>query len=257
MRFLAAGLLLILLSLLQKKDLRIRRGSAGMLLAFALVNTTLHYLFSYIGLAYLPSARSSILNAMGSFLLIALSSLIFEDDRFSRKKALGCALGVLGIVAINVAPSEQLFANISFLGDGMILLNVCCAAAGGLMTRPIAKKMDMVTATGYGMSAGGLFLLVIALCVGRAHPRNLTPKALLILTALILISAVCFGIYNLLLVNHPISKIAIYDALIPVFGVIFSCLLLHEPFTWNYALAGLLVASGIYVINRRPRGDTK
>ena len=151
-------------------------------------------------------------------------------------------------------PATGGYAN---LGDGMILLNVCCAATGGLMTRPIAKKMDMVTATGYGMSAGGLFLLVIALCVGRAHPWNLTPKALLILTALILISAVCFGIYNLLLVNHPISKIAIYDALIPVFGVIFSCLLLHEPFTWNYALAGLLVASGIYVINRRPRGDTK
>ena len=79
----------------------------------------------------------------------------------------------------------------------------------------------------------------------------MTAKGITIVISLILISAVCFGIYNMLLAYHSISKVAIYNALIPVFGVIFSALLLNEPFMWQYAAAGLLVASGIYVVNKK------
>ena len=53
----------------------------------------------------------------------------------------------------------------------------------------------------------------------------------------------------MLLVYHPISKVAIYNALIPILGVMFSSIILKEPFMWQYILAGLIVASGIYVIN--------
>ena len=79
----------------------------------------------------------------------------------------------------------------------------------------------------------------------------MTPWGVTILFILILISAVCFGIYNMLLANHPISKVAIYNSLIPVFGVMFSSLLLKEPFAWQYILAACLTAAGIYVVNRK------
>lgn len=62
--------------------------------------------------------------------------------------------------------------------------------------------------------------------------------------------AVCFSIYNMPLAYHPISKVAIYNALIPILGVMFSSILLKEPFMWQYVLAGGVVASGIYVINK-------
>ncbi|MBR3738602.1 MAG: EamA family transporter [Eubacterium sp.] len=56
--------------------------------------------------------------------------------------------------------------------------------------------------------------------------------------------------YNLLIANHPISKVAIFNALIPVLGVMFSSVLLGEPFKWQYLAAGLSVAFGIAIINR-------
>ena len=55
----------------------------------------------------------------------------------------------------------------------------------------------------------------------------------------------------MLLANHPISKVAIYNSLIPVFGVMFSSLLLKEPFSWQYILAAGLTAAGVYVVNRK------
>lgn len=250
-RFFAAGLLVLAFSALQKRKLAVTRKEIPWLALFALVNTALHYLFSYIGLSYIPSARSTILDSMGSFFLIILSGLFLEDDTFSVKKIAGCLLGFCGILTISITPGGGLFSGISFLGDGMILLNACCAAGGGILTRFISKKMDMMTATGYGMSAGGLMLLLVGLMVGVRQPWNLSLWGVTILFVLVLISAVCFGIYNMLLANHPISKVAIYNSLIPVFGVMFSSLLLKEPFSWQYILAAGLTAAGVYVVNRK------
>ena len=250
-RFFAAGLLVLAFSAVQKRKLAVTRKEVPWLTLFALVNTALHYLFSYIGLSYIPSARSTILDSMGSFFLIILSGLFLEDDTFSVKKIAGCLLGFCGILTISITPGGGLFSGISFLGDGMILLNACCAAGGGILTRFISKKMDMITATGYGMSAGGLMLLLVGLMVGVRQPWNLSLWGVTILFVLVLISAVCFGIYNMLLANHPISKVAIYNSLIPVFGVMFSSLLLKEPFSWQYILAAGLTAAGVYVVNRK------
>lgn len=248
-RFFAAGILVLLTGMFLKKDLCVKHGTISILLQFALVNTALHYLFSYIGLSYIASSRSTILDSMGGFFLIILSSLIFKDDTFNGRKIVGCLLGILGIVMINLSPSNHYFQGISFMGDGMILLNACCTAAGGILTRIISQKMDMMTATGYGMGIGGLMLIVAGYGVGIENAWNLTGKGIIIMVALILISAVCFGIYNMLLAYHPISKVACYNALIPVFGVIFASVLLCEPFRWQYFLAGGIVALGIYVIN--------
>ena len=250
-RFFAAGLLVLAFSAVQKRKLAVTRKEVPWLALFALVNTALHYLFSYIGLSYIPSARSTILDSMGSFFLIILSGLFLEDDTFSVKKIAGCLLGFCGILTISITPGGGLFSGISFLGDGMILLNAFCAAGGGILTRFISKKMDMMTATGYGMSAGGLMLLLVGLMVGVRQPWNLSLWGVTILFVLVLISAVCFGIYNMLLANHPISKVAIYNSLIPVFGVMFSSLLLREPFSWQYILAAGLTAAGVYVVNRK------
>ena len=250
-RFFAAGLLVLAFSAVQKRKLAVTRKEVPWLTLFALVNTALHYLFSYIGLSYIPSARSTILDSIGSFFLIILSGLFLEDDTFSVKKIAGCLLGFCGILTISITPGGGLFSGISFLGDGMILLNACCAAGGGILTRFISKKMDMMTATGYGMSAGGLMLLLVGLMVGVRQPWNLSLWGVTILFVLVLISAVCFGIYNMLLANHPISKVAIYTSLIPVFGVMFSSLLLREPFSWQYILAAGLTAAGVYVVNRK------
>lgn len=254
-RFFAAGLMVTLVSALQKRNMKINRRETWTLIVFGLVNTALHYMFAYIGLSYIPSSRSTILDSMGGFLLIILSCIFFEDDTFNCRKLIGCLLGFSGVVIINIVPADTFFANISFRGDGMILLNACCAAAGGIITKLISKKMDMMVATGYSMSIGGAMLILAgtgtAAVTGRPCSIHISLKGMGIVFLLILISAVCFSVYNMLLAYHPISKVAIYNALIPILGVMFSCILLKEPFMWQYILAGAIVAAGIYVINKK------
>lgn len=65
----------------------------------------------------------------------------------------------------------------------------------------------------------------------------------------LLISAISFSVYNSLLANHPISKVAIFNAFIPVFGVVFSCIILGEAFQWKYLIAGIMATTGTYLAN--------
>lgn len=250
-RFLFAGVLVWGFCSLKKIKLEIKKkNDLWWLILLAVVNTTLHYMFAYIGLGYNPSARSTILDSMGGFFLIILSTMIFSDDKISVSKVMGCVLGIAGIVAINIQPGADFFANITFRGDGMILLNAGCAALGGIITRVASKKMNMMQATGQGMMIGGALLMVIGLVIGTNSPWSMTMKGILVLIALIMISAVCFAIYNELIAYHPISKIAIYNALIPVLGVIFAALLLKEELKWQYFIAVMMVAGGIYFVNK-------
>lgn len=165
----------------------------------------------------------------------------------------GCVFGIAGIIAINIQPGVRFFENITFRGDGMILLNACCAAFGGMITRVVSKKMNIIRATGESMMIGGILLLIIGFMTGANRSWNISIKGILILIALIMISAVCFAVYNELLSYHPISKIAIYKMLIPVLGVIFAALLLNEALKWQYFIAVILVTCGIYLVNQKKR----
>lgn len=249
-RFLFAGILVTILAIIQKRKFKVEQKSVvAWLLLFALVNTALHYLFSYVGLGYLPSSRSTILNSMNGFFAIILSCIIFEDDKFSKFKALGCILGFGGILLINIEPGQNFFQGISFRGDGMILLNALCGAFGGIITRIISKKMDMTVATGLSMTIGGGLLCIISVIIGPASKWTINIKSIITMVGLILISAVCFGVYNQLLAYHPISKIAIFNAFIPILGVIFSSIILGEPMRIKYIIAGCMVAFGVYIMN--------
>lgn len=251
-RFLFAGALVLLITgAVNHTEKKISKSAWGWLLLFAIVNTSLHYLFSYIGLGYIPSARGTIIDSMGSFLLIILSCIVFSDDRMGWNKVLGCVLGFSGIVIMNVEPGKFMLENISFLGDGMILLNAVFAAFGGVVGRIVSRKMDMTLATGISMAIGGGILCVVGLCIGVGKPWHMSAVGVTIIVALTLISAISFSIYNSLIANHPISTVAIYNAFIPVFGVGFSSLILGEQFMLKYLFAGVLVALGIVAVNRK------
>ena len=250
-RFFMAGVFVLLFCSFRKEPLRLKdKKDLRWLFLLALVNTTLHYIFAYIGLGYNPSARSTILDSLGSFILIFLSTMIFSDDRMSSGKVIGCLLGLAGIIVINIEPGGHFFENITFRGDGMILINVIFSALGGLITRVVSRKMNIMPATGWSMMTGGLLILLIGLVIGLDRSWVVTSKGIFVLFTLIMISAVCFAIYNELLAWHPISKISIYSALIPVLGVIFAALLLKEELKWQYFISVLLVAAGIWLVNR-------
>ena len=217
------------------------------LLVFALLNTTLHYAFFYIGLSHSEGARAAILNSMGVFLLVLLACLFYKSDKLTMRKIIGCVIGFVGILILNLGGGES--GHFTWLGDGMIILNALCSASAGLMTRGLRTRVDVFVGTGYSLGIGGVLLIVPGLLLGGTLPQ-VTGMGIVILGLLIGISTMGFALYNKLLSCNPVGKVAIFNSLIPVVGAITSCLCLNEPFYWKYILAAGLAMAGIYIINK-------
>ena len=247
-RFFVSGLIILVVARASGRSFAVKtRGSVWYILLFALLNTTLHYAFFYFGLSHSAGSRAAILNSMSVFTLVILACVFFESDRLTGSKIVGCVMGFLGIMALNLDGGDS--GGFTWLGDGMIVLNALCSAMAGLMTRGLGRRIDVFVGTGYGLAVGGALLIVPGLASGGTLPV-VSITGLLILAGLICISTIGFALYNKLLTCNPVGKVAIFNSLIPPVGAISSCLCLSEPFYWKYVLAGALAAGGIYIINK-------
>ena len=247
-RFAMSGAILLLIAAFTKRNFHVSKPADwNYMLLFALLNTTLHYSFFYIGLSHSDGARAAILNSLSVFLVVLLACVFFKSDRLTPKKILGCAIGITGIIILNVGKSGG--GQFTLMGDGMIVLNALCSAFASLLTRGLSRRVDVFVGTGYSLFFGGLLLVIPSLFMQGTLPY-ITAYGLIILALLIAISALGFALYNKLISCNPIGKVAIFNSLIPVVGALTSCLCLGEPFYTKYLVACLLAMSGIYIINR-------
>lgn len=247
-RFTISGIIILAVAAATKRRFAVASpAAAGYVLAYGLLNTTLHYTFFYIGLSHSQGARAAILNSLGVFLLVMLACLFFKSDKFTTRKLLGCVVGFAGILSLNIGGAGG--GSFSFMGDGMIILNALCSAFAGLMTRGLGKRVDVFVGTGYSLASGGVLLIIPGLLLGGTLPV-VTWWGIVILGLLVGISTMGFTLYNKLISCNPVGKVAIFNSLIPVVGAITSCLCLAEPFYWKYMVAALLATCGIYIINK-------
>ena len=247
-RFAAAGLIVLSVARGSGRSFKMDiKKDWWFFLAFALMNTTLHYFFFYVGMSHSEGSRAAILNSLSTFLVVLLACACFKSDKLTSRKILGCAVGFSGILALNLGGTES--GQFTWLGDGMIILNALCSAFAALMTRGVAKRIDVFVGTGLSLGIGGALLVIPGLLMGGTLPHT-TLLGLLYLLMLIGISTIGFTLYNKLLTCNPVGKIAIWNSLIPVVGAVTSCLCLNEEFKWKYAVAATLTTIGIYLINK-------
>ncbi len=255
-RFCLSGIIILILARFTHRSFTFKNspsfaeeiGAGFYLLLFTLLNTTLHYACFYIGLSHSQGARAAILNSLSVFTLVILACMFFKSDKLTMRKLLGCVIGFLGILSLNLDGNDS--GAFTFLGDGMIILNALCGAFAGLMTRGVGQRIDVFVGTGYSLGIGGMLLIAVGLLMDGTLP-NVTFYGCIILLMLIAISTVGFALYNKLLTCNPVGKVAIWNSLIPVVGAITSCLCLSEPFHLKYILAAGLATAGIYIINKK------
>ena len=248
-RFALSGIIILAIARFANRKFSVTQKTNWLyILVFSLMNTAFHYAFFYIGLSHSQGARASILNSLGTFILVLLACMFFKTDKLTLKKIVGCIVGFAGVLALNLGLNDN-SSNFTLLGDGMIILNALCSAVAGLMTRGLGRRVDIFVGTGYSLAIGGILLVIPGIFMGGTLP-NITLFGIVILSLLIAISSLGFTLYNKLISCNPVGKVAIFNSFIPVVGVITSCLCLGESFYYNYVIAAILSAGGIYIINK-------
>jgi drug/metabolite transporter (DMT)-like permease len=253
-RFLGAGLLLMVFARITGRSLTAlaprQVGQAGLL---GVLQTTLQYIFFYIGLAHTTGVKGSILNASGVFFSVLLAHWIYHNDTLNWRKVLGCALGFTGVLVVNIGPllgSAPTDGGVSIMGEGFIVMAALVLSAASIYGKRISQTMDAVVMTAYQLAFGGLGLMAIGWAAG-AHIPAFTWAAGLLLAYMAALSAVAFAVWGALLKHNRVSKVAIFSFLIPVFGSSLSVLFLGESLLeWKYLLALVLVCLGIWRVTQ-------
>lgn len=251
LRFALAGLLLLAVLTVRGRRVPVPpKGSRLSVLRLGLVLTAGQYFFFYLGLANTTGVRGSIIQGMGTFLTVVLAHFWFhgkDGDRMTGRKALGCVVGLLGVVLANFEGTQGGF---SFSGEGLMLLATVLFAVGSLFSKDVTKTVDPFCATGWQLLLGGLVLTLIGLLGGGRLCAPASFSGWGIFLYLAALSSVAFAIWTRLLQKFAAGRVAVYNFLTPLFGVLLSACLLGESLSGvQIVLALLLVCLGIVLVN--------
>lgn len=250
-RFLGAGLLILVPFSLFSKNTVMEKGLFRHSLILGLIQTAGQYFFMYIGLAYTTGVNTSVFNAVGTLLYIVLAWIIYRDEKVSEIKVLGCSIGFFGILLNSLA--TQKMGILSLRGDGFIIISSVCFAIGFLYSKHCVKNSNPFLLTGIQMGFGGLVLLAVGLIFGGKLP-TISTNGIILLVYLMLVSVVAFSLWTLLLKDYPAALVGVFNFLTPIFGAVFSYVLsslglLNESsaFTVYTVLAIICSAGGIFL----------
>lgn len=225
----------------------------GQLALLGLLQTTLQYIFFYIGVANTTGVKASIMNATGTFFSVLLAHFLYHNDRISHAKAWGCIVGFAGVMAVNLgAGLAGTLTDFEFalLGEGFVVIAALVLALGGVYGKRISQGMDPIVMTAYQLTMGGLVLLALGYALGGAL-GEVTWASSSLLAYLVVLSSLAISIWSLLLKHNRVSLITAFNFMVPVFGTLLSAWFLEESLLeWRNAVALVLVCGGIWLVTR-------
>lgn len=252
LRFVLAGVLAVLLgSLIQKKFLYPEKKAISKVLCLCMLQTVLQYLFFYIGLAHTSGVKASIIEGMNVFVAVLVASLLFRQEKLTFRIIMGCIIGFLGVLLVNLS-GGKLDAGFSLLGEGFIFFSTVAYAFSSILIKKYSKEENPVMLSGWQFVLGGLIMMITGLLMG-GHLDHFTLRSVGMLLWLAFVSAVAYSLWSILLTYNPISRVAVFGFMNPVFGVILSAILLKEGDSLHLSavLSLALVCLGIYIVNKK------
>ncbi|WP_394922623.1 DMT family transporter [uncultured Robinsoniella sp.] len=249
--FLAGVMTFIFVWILKKKFPVPGRKMVPGILGLGVVQTTIQYIFFYIGVANTTGVKGSIISASNSFFTILLAHFLMKSEKLNIQKCVGCLLGFGGVMLTNFSLSGW-DASFSFQGEGFLLISALAYSVASLWSKRLAQNEDPILITALQLLFGGALLMGIGIISGGKIVSGFSATGIILLLYMAFISSAAFSIWTILLKYNPVGKVAIYGFMIPVFGVFLSAVFLQEnAFTLRNLGALILVSAGIIAVNRR------
>lgn len=249
-RFLGAGLILLAWAMATRKAIWGLGFVAGrQLVVLGLAQTTLQYVFFYVGLAHTTGVKGSIMNATGTFFSVLLAHWVYHNDRLSHAKLWGCVVGFAGVMVVNLGRGT-LDMDFTLLGEGFVVIAAFVLAAASIYGKQVSQRMDSVVMTGWQLGIGGVALLAMGWGLGGSL-TGFTWGSSVLLVYLALLSSAAFSLWSILLKHNRVSQVTVFNFTVPVFGAALSALFLGEALLeWKNLLALVLVCVGIWLVTR-------
>ena len=215
----------------------------------------LEFLLLYFGVGLTTASRAVVFLYGAPFFVALGAHWLLPDDRLTPAKAAGLAIAFGGLLLAFAEGLRAPAGERALLGDALCLLAGALWGATTVLvkaTRLRGARPELVLQ--YQLAVSAPLLLLASPLLGEPAAVALTP---VVATAFLYQSVgVAFASYTAwfwLVSRHSASRLSAFSFLTPLFGVLAGAALLGERLGPLFGLAALLVAAGIWLVNRPGR----
>jgi drug/metabolite transporter (DMT)-like permease len=214
----------------------------------------LEFLFLFQGFMLTTAARGTLMLYTSSFFVAIGSHFFIPNQRLSLRRVLGLVCAFFGVA---LAFSDKLLLGASGMTDTIRGDALCLIAAvfwGATTVIIKATKLRSVEPERnilYQLAVSAVVLLVGAMLMTEKGITQPTPYLWGVLAfGIFIIASASYLAWFWLISNYDATTLHAFTFLTPLFGIFLSAMLLGEVITPALGAATVLVAAGIYLVNR-------
>jgi len=246
-----AAVRMALVALIMSPFLRWRPGEMGRVLIAGVCLGAFNYALLFTGIERATASASAIAVQLYPPFATILS-VVFLKERVGWRRVGGMTLAFVGVVIIALNRQGGEAAPAQALGVSMVAAAMLSEAVGAILVKRATGFKPLQLLAWFAVM-GTLVLFPLAYVFEGNEWAAFARADTTFLVGAIVYSAVGASVightsYYWLLQRLPISTVAPSALLNAVFAVIFSVLILGEPFTPAFALGGALTLTGVGVI---------
>lgn len=236
--------------------LRSRRLPVGAWWARAAVlgilNIGAFFALLFVAAFRLPGGVAATAGAIQPLVAAAIAAFVL-DEAFTRRTAVAGGAGIAGVAMLVLGPS----ATLDPVGVLAAVAGTVCMATGVVLTKHWGRPVDLITFTGWQLTAGGLFLLPM-LALGEGLPDGVTGTNLAGFGWLAVVGTGCAyanwfrGIQAL-----PVSIVSFLGLLSPLVATIVGWVVLHQSLTVVQVGGAVLVVTAVVMSQRASIGRVR
>lgn len=211
------------------------------------------FAFVYWGFVFTTASRGVLFLYAAPFVVALGAHWLVPGERLRPVKLLGLLCAFSGL-AVAFADGLALPSRRALLGDALELVAAGLWGATTLAIKVSPHRLEPQRTLFYQLAGSGAILLPLAALAGDLGRVRFTPAvAAAIAYQTVVVAFASYLVWFWLLTRYPASHMHAFTFGAPLFGVLAGWLLLGEPVTSALAAAMVLVAAGIYLVNRAPR----
>jgi drug/metabolite transporter (DMT)-like permease len=253
---LAGILLLVYVSITDKKSLRLKKSYVPPLAMLIVCNIFLTNVCERWGLQYLSAVKTSFIYNLSPF-FSAIFSYFLLSESMTLKKWLGLCIGFLGFIPYFIEKSSGECAVGGFLCFSWAELALVTAAISTVigwigMRKLVLQGGSCLVGNGISMLVGGCMVLMTSLYIESWTPVPVRdwPHALIYIVLTTGISyIIAYNIYGRLLGRYTATFITMAGLTSPLFTALFGRLLLGESVSWTFFFSMVMVGIGLTIFH--------
>jgi drug/metabolite transporter (DMT)-like permease len=211
----------------------------------------LEFLLIYRALVWTTASRASLFLYTAPFFVALGARWLLPGERLNASQWIGLALSFAGLVVAFGVPDPAVTRWV-ILGDIMMVAAGLAWGATTLVIKASAlARTPAETVLAYQLVVSIPILGVGALLLGERIDHAPGPAAIAWLAyQTCWVVSITFAIWFALVKRYSASRLSAFMFLTPLFGVAAGHLVLGDPISWAFAVAVVLVVTGLVLVNR-------